>query len=216
MSTQTKYVCDHCGAECTDKFEFSLFGKWARKDAQYIPDNVHGCTREHTILAVAKILGIGVDGSARELLEALRSELKNTQFKLQKFEDANKVNLAQIDTLKKELGEARERISELESRPDAAEVLRRVRRHALDFARPHGIDECSVVDVDTITSAIADELASLTGPKKPTKPAVDHVHELGSCTHCDASKPQACMDCGGTGLLLSGQQCSDCRGKGYL
>lgn len=182
MSTKYIYVCDHCGAECTDKFEFSLFGKWARKDAQGIPDNVHGCTRDHTILAIAKILGIGVDGSTRELLEALRSELKNTQFKLHKFEDANKVNLAQIDMWKKELREARERIAELESRPDTAEVLQRVREQIRSL---HAFTKDDQRMKENATNAIDAELASLTGPKKPTKPVMDHMHELGNCTYCD-------------------------------
>ena len=97
------------------------------------------------------------------------------------------------------------RIAVLESRPDAAEVLQRVRERIVLEDDPAGYFRGILDAVE----------ASLTGPKKPTKPAVDHVHELGSCTVCDA-KPQACADCGGTGLLLSGQQCSDCRGKGYL
>lgn len=190
MSTKYVYICDHCGAECTDKFEFSIFGQWARRDAQYIPDNVHGCTREHTVLAIAKILGIGIDGSARDLIEEQRVELKNLRYKVQKLENANDVNLAHIAAF-----ESRRNVIA----DELLESLQRVRRRALDFARPHGMDECAVVDVDTITNTIDAEIASLTGPKKPTKPVADHVHELGSCTYCD-TKPRTmvtnCTICG--------------------
>jgi hypothetical protein len=211
VSTKYVYICDHCGAECTDKFEFSLFGDWRRGNT--IPDNVHGCTRDHTILAVAKIVGIGADGKAVELLTLANKRiaaLVDEVAKLTKQRDEEhglaQLRAIEIDTWKKELGEARERIAELESRPDAAEVLQRVRDKLAHEDDPSGHFR-GILDA---------EIDSLTGPKKPTKPVVDHVHELGSCTRCDASKPQACMDCGGTGLLLSGQQCSDCRGKGYL
>jgi hypothetical protein len=42
--------------------------------------------------------------------------------------------------------------------------------------------------------------ADLTGPKKPTKPVADHVHELGSCSFCEKKAPRAiatnCTICG--------------------
>jgi hypothetical protein len=42
--------------------------------------------------------------------------------------------------------------------------------------------------------------ADLTGPKKPTKPLADHVHELGSCSFCEKRASRAiatnCTICG--------------------
>ena len=191
MSTKYVYICDHCGGECSDEFETTLSGHRLIDPERFVVRTFHGCTREHTILAIAAKLGIGVDGKALEAIEAQRSELQNMRYELSKVKNANL--------------ELRERNASLEARPDAAEVLQRVRDRIVLEDDPAGYFRGILDAVE----------ASLTGPKKPTKPAVDHVHELGSCTVCDA-KPQACADCGGTGLLLSGQQCSDCRGKGYL
>jgi hypothetical protein len=43
----------------------------------------------------------------------------------------------------------------------AEEALQRLRGYATNFARPHGMDKCEVVDLDTIASAIDNELALL-------------------------------------------------------
>jgi hypothetical protein len=116
-----------------------------------------------------------------------------------------------------------------------AEALGRVRER-IRFAETHWHQDINkndaMVDKATTLAIIDAELAKLgaqniTDPSKPTKPISDHVHELGSCTHCDTqgitdtqkpTKPLAvaCGDCGGTGILLSGQQCPDCKGAGYL
>jgi hypothetical protein len=174
MSTKYVYICDHCGAECTDKFEFSLFGRWARKDAQYIPDNVHGCTREHTVLAVAKILGIGVDGKAVELLAAKDARIAELTKQRDEEHGLAQLRAIEIDTWKKELAEARERINELESRPDATEVLQKVRDRIYDDGyRIYEDDSNAMSVIDTACAMIDAEFASLTGPKKPTKPVIN-------------------------------------------
>jgi hypothetical protein len=41
----------------------------------------------------------------------------------------------------------------------AGEALQRLRGYATNFARPHGMDKCDVVDLDTIVSAVDNELA---------------------------------------------------------
>ena len=86
------------------------------------------------------------------------------------------------------------RIVELGARPDAAEALQRVRRCAMDFARQHGIDECKVVDLDTIVNAIDAELVSLTEATRAPDDVCDSCMGLGShvqtgmaCPHCAGS-----------------------------
>lgn len=56
---------------------------------------------------------------------------------------------------------------------NGAEALRRVRERLTIEDDPTGY----------FRSIIDDELANITDPQKPTKP--DHVHEIGSCSHCD-------------------------------
>jgi hypothetical protein len=84
------------------------------------------------------------------------------------------------------------------------EALRLKHNDANDLSLTH---DCLFADLIAVVDILARGghcgTADLTGPKKPTKPAME-------------TAPVACGDCGGTGLLLSGQQCSDCRGKGYL
>jgi hypothetical protein len=52
--------------------------------------------------------------------------------------------------------------------------------------------------IDAELSALP--IADLTGPKKPTKPLTDRVHELGSCSFCEKKAPLAiatsCTICG--------------------
>lgn len=129
MSTIQSYMCDHCGKQCTREFGFSLFGEWARKGATYCPDDVHGCSREHTILAVVKILGFTV-GRPAELLLGLEKDLAH-------YKASFLAKSERCDSAEKALNES---------------------------AFEHGKAIARIAELE-------DELASLTGPKKPTKPA---------------------------------------------
>jgi hypothetical protein len=77
------------------------------------------------------------------------------------------------------LGRVRERIGSMTEAPD--EIRFRCRR---------------IIDAELSTLPAAD----LTGPKKPTKPLADHVHELGSCSFCEKRASRAiatnCTICG--------------------
>ena len=163
MSTKYVYVCDHCGATCTDKFKFSLFGKWARKDAQFIPDNVHGCTRDHTILAVAKILGIGVDGKATGLLAEKDARIAELERACIAKDARTHEEMLVRQSAQQDAAALREHIAALEARLDAAEVLQRV-RDRID-------SNYEGKTCDSILGYLDHEIANLTGPKKPTKPA---------------------------------------------
>lgn len=68
-------TCDHCGAETKNKFTITLCPPFARNDAQCHNDEVDGCSYEHTVLAMAKILGIGVDGRCAGIITAKDLEI---------------------------------------------------------------------------------------------------------------------------------------------
>jgi hypothetical protein len=82
------------------------------------------------------------------------------------------------------------------------EALGRVRR---DIAQRDVRKEHGQMATDMALAIIDDELsalpaADLTGPKKPTKPVSDRVHELGSRSFCEKKAPRAvatnCTICG--------------------
>lgn len=92
--------------------------------------------------------------------------------------------------------------------PDPTQAVRaalgRVRERVGEISEEtNGFRSDPLIDKALALAIIDDELstlpaANLTGPKKPTKPLIEHAHEVGSCSHCDSN------------------QCTDCKGSGYL
>jgi hypothetical protein len=115
VTTKRVYVCDHCGAECTNEHEFSLFGNWRRPGAEYIPDNIHGCTRAHACLAVAKAIGIGVDGKAAELIGLISKEREEAR------EEASRMR-GELERAEQERDRLRQEVADLRGRNAALDA----------------------------------------------------------------------------------------------
>jgi hypothetical protein len=161
MSYRQIYTCDHCEKESNGAIYASI---WGESDGEkgYTHTRIDGCSKEHLSLAVAKALGIGIDGKAVELLAAKDLQIAELTKQRDTEHGLAQLRAIEIDTWKKELTEARERIAELESRLDAAEVLQMARERIVLEDDPTGYFRGILDAVE----------ASLTGPKKPTKPLV--------------------------------------------
>ena len=107
MSSKVMYTCDHCGAKCKGD-EYASTGRWDEPGIIVFGKTVHGCSREHLGIALAKMFGIGVNGEADELLNRKQRELT-------KLADANSFLVTEHDNM-------RARIAELEARMPANEV----------------------------------------------------------------------------------------------
>jgi hypothetical protein len=89
--------------------------------------------------------------------------------------------------------------------PDATQAVREALGRVRERIAGMGFGEAERSLHEYVLGAIDAELstlpaADLTGPKKPTKPVADHVHELGSCSFCEKKAPRAiatnCTICG--------------------
>lgn len=83
---------------------------WARPGSEYTPDNIHGCSRAHVLLAVANVLGFGIDGKAAGLVTSIARERDDAQKEAQrlrsKLEDAEQERdraMAMVAELRKAL-----------------------------------------------------------------------------------------------------------------
>lgn len=70
MITRT-ITCDHCGKKCDEAVAMPL--PYGFRPAEYVPDYVHGCSKEHLGFAVAKLFGIPIDGNMAAKLDEYRA-----------------------------------------------------------------------------------------------------------------------------------------------
>jgi hypothetical protein len=206
MSIKQITTCDHCAKEVQgEPFYATPLG------AAYIGQQFHACSLEHLGIAVAKALGVPVDATTLALVAESNNRLEMARQATIEL-DAAKARIAQLELINSRIVQHGHELEEeikalvkdrerLLSRPDAVETLKQVRGR---------IEKCGYLgtNADVLMHQhldfIDEAITSLTGPKRPTKPA-EAVPVL-----------IACGDCGGTGILLSGQKCSDCKGSGYL
>jgi ribosomal protein S13 len=66
-------TCDHCGKETKDTVEMAL--PYGFRPAEYVPDYVHGCSKEHLGFALAKAFGISLDGKTIARIADLEAQL---------------------------------------------------------------------------------------------------------------------------------------------
>ena len=118
MSIETIYKCDHCGTRCSGD-ERATIAEWKEPTTITFGKAVHGCSKEHLGIALAKMFGIGVNGKADELLNRKQRELT-------KLTDANNFLVTERDNM-------RARLAELEARMPANEVTN-AEREALNKA----------------------------------------------------------------------------------
>ena len=238
MSCEIKYKCDHCGDDVSP-----YIGKqWRASMLTVGPsmDDIHACSKEHLGFAVANAFGVPIDANAaaialtRNVLhssnEAKASRIAELEAHAATLTGLANQYKADRDSLEETCRMYSARVIELEkqrdeflSRPDAVEVLRLLRSKggALDFDGETGMQMLAMIE---------DAIASITDTTKPTKPARaegDHVHEVGSCTHCDtnASEKKAtlvvCEFCLGRGRIIdlflkTEKPCEACNGFGKV
>jgi len=88
----------------------------------------------------------------------------------------------------------------------------------------NGGESLNSAEMERIARAV---IASITDTTKPTKPIADHVHELGSCTFCDANTSgkkatlEVCEHCIGRGRIIdlflkTEKPCEFCNGFGKV
>ena len=188
MSIETIYKCDHCGTRCSGD-ERATIAEWKEPTTITFGKAVHGCSKEHLGIALAKMFGIGVNGEADELLNRKQRELT-------KLTDANNFLVTERDNM-------RARLAELEARMPANEVTNAEREalnkacldavsaaasaeHRLDLAKERIVElekrfaELTPPDTSTESGLPGAVLAAITLPTKPTKPLRERLEELAA------------------------------------
>ena len=105
MSSEVIYKCDHCGAKCPGD-EYASIGRWDEPGTIIFGKTVHGCSKEHLGIALAKMFGIGINGETDELLNRKRRELT-------KLADANNFLIIERDNMHDRVAELEKRIAKL-------------------------------------------------------------------------------------------------------
>ena len=174
MSIETIYKCDHCGTRCSGD-ELATIAEWKEPTTITFGKAVHGCSKEHLGIALAKMFGIGVNGEADELLNRKQRELT-------KLTDANNFLVTERDNM-------RARLAELEARIPANEVTNAERMQyettiELQQKRIEELEKriAELTPPDTSTeSGLPDSvIAAITLPTKPTKPLRERLEELAT------------------------------------
>lgn len=118
MSRVTTYTCDHCGAKVSP----FIGEQWAANVSTVGPNmpDVHGCSKEHLGLALAKAFGVPADGAATDAIREMKATIARKDVQLEEninARNAAEVRVAQlaarIDELKKRIAEQSTRESEL-------------------------------------------------------------------------------------------------------
>lgn len=96
MSVKIVHYCDHCGSTCESAFGAMMI------DGAYDMPNVHGCSKEHLGLALAKAFGVPVDATTLSLVTESNRRLEMARQVTIELDDAK----ARIAELQKRLAEA--------------------------------------------------------------------------------------------------------------
>lgn len=105
MSCEVMYTCDHCNTHCSGE-QYASIGRWDESGIIALGKTVHGCSKEHLGIALAKMFGIGINGETDELLNRKRRELT-------KLADANNFLIIERDNMRARVAELEKRIAEL-------------------------------------------------------------------------------------------------------
>lgn len=155
MSMKTVYMCDHCGAEC-DGDQYASIGRWDEPKTITFGKTIHGCTKEHLGLALAKAFGIGVDGRCAGIITAKDLEISSRDKLIEEARQAHAMLESQIQHLNRSLDEQSKLIG-----TDRAESTRAILENGRLQSKMRYLEQ----------QLAAANAPSITDTTKPTKPA---------------------------------------------